>query len=116
MSFASDVAAHQARLRERFAALEMAVVDHVEMSIKVGCSVTGAPGQPVDTGALLSSYQREEVAPHVTEIASTLVYAPVIETNERGAVFKSAVGGAHSIAMTRVGFPALVDHEAEKLG
>lgn len=115
MSFAKDLAAFTDRLRARETVLFGNVVQHVEESIKVGSTVTGAPGQPVDTGTLLNSWETEYVAPRIAEISTSLGYAPIIESNERGATFKSPVGGAHSVRQTRMGFPAIVDHETDAL-
>lgn len=105
-------------------------------SIQSGSPLTGAPGQPVDSGFLLNSWQM--FFPSATEIfiATNCAYAPVIEYNLRSAYdpagrtgrfgvaggqigpalpggstrrHKSTVGGNHSVALTRAGFQRLVD-------
>lgn len=115
MGFAQDIAGFNQRLRQRESHLFVNVVSHVETSIKVGSPSTGAPGQPVDTGNLLNSYQTKFVAPRVAEVSTPVAYAPDVEDNSRGVVFKSSVGGAHSVRLTRAGFPAIVEFEAERV-
>lgn len=115
MSFAKDLAAFTDRLRARETVLFGNVVQHVEESIKVGSPVTGAPGQPVDTGALLNSWETEHVAPRIAEVTTSIAHAVPIENNERGAQLRSSVGGFGSVKLTRMGFPAIVDHETDAL-
>jgi hypothetical protein len=87
------------------------VNDHVGESIRVGSPVTGAPGQPVKTGALLASWVRVQSGPHAVQFYSGLPYASVIEHNLRGAQLRSAVGGFHSVKLTKNGFLNIVNHE-----
>lgn len=116
MSFAADLARFNARLHARERALFTNVVSAVEDSIKRGSPVTGAPGQPVDTGNLLGSWTTQFEGPRRALISTNTSYAPSIEDNERGATLRSEVGGFHSVALTRAGFEALVEAEAQKLG
>jgi hypothetical protein len=113
--FAADLKAFAEKARRRSRELATNVTDHVETSIKVGSPVTGAPGQPVESGALLNSWHRQAEGPFRAAIVSESPYADSIETNERGAALRSSVGGFHSVALTRAGFENVVEHELGKL-
>lgn len=80
-------------------------------SITIGSAITGAPGQPVDTAALLNSYVIEWNGPWYAEITSDLPYAHIIEGGI-GAygplTLRSAVGGFHSLALTAASWPRIV--------
>lgn len=115
MSFGKDLQDFIADLRRKRQALFINCVSHVETSIKVGSAVTGAPGQPVDTGNLLNSWVTEFESPQLAVIGTPVVYAPPIEDNLRGAQLRSEVGGFHSVKMTRAGWPAIVEYEAAAL-
>ena len=82
--------------------------DGVGRSIVEGSAITGAPGQPVDTGALRASWYRLIQPDDVIAWASDLDYAPVIEDNLDNATLRSPVGGFHSVKMTIAGFPGIV--------
>lgn len=92
-------------------------------SIKYGSTLTGAPGQPVDEGRLLNSWQMEREGKDVIVIGTPEEYAIPIEdgiqapyTRKDGTqvtpgpiVFRSEVGGAHSVALTVAGFDNIVE-------
>jgi hypothetical protein len=82
-------------------------------SVVEGSAITGAPGQPVDTGYLKASWILS--FPSATEAALTTntVYAPGIEdgVGPHGPItLRSAVGGFHSVALTVAGFNNIVTH------
>jgi hypothetical protein len=80
-------------------------------SVTVGSAITGAPGQPVDTSALLHSWVIEWKGPWYAEITSDLPYAHIIEAGI-GAygplMLRSKVGGWHSLKLTAAGWPRIV--------
>lgn len=79
-------------------------------SVTVGSAITGAPGQPVKTAALLHSWIISFAGWRAT-ISSDLVYAPFIELGigpYGPLTLRSAVGGFHSLALTRAGWPRIV--------
>lgn len=115
MTFSADVGRFIEKVRKRGDALYVNCVSAVGTSIRMGSPITGAPGQPVQTGALLNSWHTTFRGP-VAEISTNLEYAEPIETNERGMTIRSAVGGNHSVALTRAGWPSIVEDEARKLG
>jgi hypothetical protein len=81
-------------------------------SITNGSAVTGAPGQPVDTGALKASYQLTFTSPKRFIITSPLPYALANEdgvNNGRPYIQRSPVGGRHSVALTVLGMQRIVD-------
>jgi hypothetical protein len=82
--------------------------DEVQRSVVYGSERTGAPGQPVDTGLLRASWIAEFLSPSRWQLTTNTEYAPVIESNLRGATLKSKVGGFHSVKLTRAGWSRIV--------
>lgn len=85
--------------------------EEVNKSVVFGSELTGAPGQPVDTGFLRSSWIAEVVAPGVRQISTNVVYAPFIEDggNDLAAfTLRSEVGGFHSVKLTEAAWPDIV--------
>ena len=130
MSFESDIATFLAKVEARRHALFLNVASHTLESIKGGDPLTGAPGQPVDTGFLLNSWQLAYESPTVARIATSVAYAPVIEENDRAAydprgrqrptekggnrpAQRSTVGGHHSVRLTRANFDRIVRAELD---
>jgi len=104
----------QTRNREIFAG----VVDESFRSIVEGSELTGAPGQPVDTGILKASWQRFPEGDNSVTIATNVEYAPYIEdgANSRGPFqLRSAVGGFHSLAQTVAGSDRIVEAVAARV-
>lgn len=74
-----------------------------QRSIVEGSELTGAPGQPVDTGNLKSSWTRWYDSPTRQTIGTNVEYAPNIEdgVGPHGPLtLRSTVGGFHSVAHT----------------
>jgi hypothetical protein len=115
MGFSAEMDAFIAKVRARGDGLFINTASHVHTSVVSGSPVTGAPGQPVDTGNLRTSWQLVFNGTSA-EVSTNVEYAQIIEDNERGAQLRSAVGGFHSVKMTRAGWDAIVIHEAKKLG
>ena len=90
------------------------VASAVKSSITDGSPLTGAPGQPVDTGNLKSSWVLAFETPDVAVITTNVEYAPIIEHNVRNATLRSQVGGFHSVALTTANFDRLVAAEVAK--
>lgn len=98
-------------------------------SIQDGSPLTGAPGQPVDTGYLKNSWQMVQDSPDSIVIGTNVAYAGVIEDGvrssydpdgtprpkampgqgEAGRHIKSTVGGHHSVALTHANMDRLVE-------
>jgi hypothetical protein len=88
------------------------VVLEAKRSIVFGSEITGAPGQPVDTGALRNSWQHEFEGPLLAHVTTNLEYAEPIEEGigPHGALtLRSEVGGFHSVKQTIAAFPRIVD-------
>lgn len=82
-------------------------------SIVEGSAITGAAGQPVDTGFLKASWQLGFPSATSAEITTSCEYAEVIEdgVGRFGPLtLRSAVGGFHSVALTMAGFDKIVEH------
>lgn len=96
-----------------------AVAATAHESIVTGSPLTGAPGQPVDTGNLRASWTVAFPSPAVAEISTKTVYAPHNEygVTEDGRPYtqRSPVGGRHSVALTIAGMQRIVNHEAKRL-
>lgn len=136
MSFGDDVKAFAAKVERRARDLHNGVCNLAFSSIVEGSPVTGAPGQPVDTGYLKGSWQNVPEGPLTRVIMTKVAYAPVIEENTRAAFdpagemppprpkgergagtrrIKSTVGGPHSVALTRAGWQRIVDTVTEQV-
>lgn len=120
MTFAADLQRFQVLVAKRSTELMLNLVPALHKSITDGSSLTGAPGQPVDTGFLRSSWQYEFGPGFTTAtIGTNVAYAPAIEygtrskydpsgvRNERKSpdggsrrAIKSTVGGIGSVRMT----------------
>jgi hypothetical protein len=95
----------------------------VQRSLVEGSEITGAPGQPVDTGFLRSSFIPERISEFEWQTTTNVSYAPVIEYGIREAFDprgegrpyhlrgsgKSLVGGSHSVALTRASWARIAD-------
>jgi len=94
------------KLDARSRAVFVGVATEVQRSVVHGSEVTGAPGQPVDTGNLRDSWIPEFTSPTTWQTTTNVGYAPIVEHNLRGVTFRNH--GPHSVALTRVGFPRIV--------
>jgi hypothetical protein len=110
-----------------------AVVAHAHRSIQEGSEITGAPGQPVDTGQLRISWQVSKLTETEAVIScggDAAKYAMIIETGIRPIgrgrgnatgrsgtriTLRSPVGGFHSIQLTLDGLQRIIDFETRKL-
>jgi hypothetical protein len=97
------------------------VTEHVQMSVTEGSQVTTAPGQPVDQGILKASWTPDRISATEWQTTTHLDYAPSIEDLVSYAhggtpiTIRSSVGGGHSVKLTRVHFPRLVEYELEQV-
>ena len=135
MTFSADIDRFLAKLEQQRRDLFVGVATETLRSIQEGSPLTGAPGQPVDTGYLKSSWQLVFEGPMVAQIMTNVAYAPVIEENLRTAYdprgvqperpklpggggrtpIKSTVGGHHSVRLTRAGFQRIVAAVAQEV-
>lgn len=115
MSFSAQLNGIVDKTRRQEAELYRGCVNHAFRSIRFGSKVTGAPGQPVDTQALLDSWVLKYEAGRQAYAESSLFYAPIIEDNKRGAQLRSKVGGFHSVKLTRVGWNRIVQYELQNV-
>ncbi len=86
--------------------------------VKFGGGVTGAPGQPLKSGALRNSYQLTFPTPTTSQIATDKPYARSIElgVGPHGPLtLRSSIGGFHSIALVVAGFDRLVANELAQM-
>lgn len=83
-------------------------------SVVEGSELTGAPGQPVDTGALRASWHLDfSDADHAT-ISTNLAYAEAIEEGVGPSgplTLRSPVGGWHSVVQTAANLDRIVAAE-----
>jgi Bacteriophage HK97-gp10, putative tail-component len=96
------------------------IASHAHESIQNGSVVTGAPGQPVDTGNLKASWHLEFTSPTTAEISTNVAYAQLNEdgVTASGAPYvqRSPVGGRHSVALTVMNLPKIITFELAKGG
>lgn len=98
--------------RERLLDCAQFAFEEVQESVVHGSALTGAPGQPVDTGFLRSSWVASIVAQGVQEISTNVAYAEFIEDggNDLAAfTLRSEVGGWHSVKLTEAAWLDIVD-------
>lgn len=103
MSFTDDLQAFRLKMEQRAKDTLAEAVTLVHESITVGSPITGAPGQPVDTGNLLASWQATFPDDVTGRVATNVVYAPGIEdgVGPHGPITqRSRVGGFHSVKLT----------------
>ena len=111
MSFASDLQRFRLKVETRQRGVFLGCVAAVDESITDGSVVTGAPGQPVDTGFLRASWQQTFPDEWVGDITTNAVYAPGIEdgVGPHGPItLRSEVGGFHSVKLTRANWDLVV--------
>ncbi len=108
MSFASDLKSFSVKVEARNRDIFVRTVEETTKSIVEGSAITGAPGQPVDTGNLKTSWQTNFDSPTQATIATNVDYAPHVEDNVRGVTFKNH--GPHSVKMTIASFDKIVEH------
>lgn len=111
-SFSDQLRTFTAKITASSQAVFTGTVEEATRSIVEGSEITGAPGQPVDTGTLKGSWQTWYDDPNTATIGTNVEYAPYIEDggNSRGPfTLRSEVGGWHSVAQTRAGLQRIVD-------
>jgi hypothetical protein len=89
-------------------------------SIQFGSQLTGATGQPVDTGNLRNSWQDERVSSTEHIISTPVIYAQNIEdgisSHGTPMTLRSAVGGFHSVALTVSSFDRILESAVHAVG
>ncbi|KKL57284.1 hypothetical protein LCGC14_2236920 [marine sediment metagenome] len=113
MSLASDLDRFANKVKGRTRRIVQIAREEVQRSIVEGSSITGAPGQPVQFGALKGSWVPRFLGPHLWQTSTPLAYGPVIEDliGRFGAItIRSVVGGGHSVKLTRAGWQGIEDH------
>jgi len=133
MSFDAEVRAFVLKTEAVTKNVLVDVAVAVKGSIVDGSVITGAPGQPVDTGALRASWILSYPSATMAEISTNLVYAPIIEDGVRSLrgkrgdagvskggstlalTLRSQVGGWHSVRYTVAGFQRLVEAVVAKV-
>jgi hypothetical protein len=112
-AFSNSVRRFAVKVEARTGEVFVNIVAAAHASIVEGSPVTGAPGQPVDTGNLKNSWQVEFEGPEKALISTNVEYAPAVEENLRGVDFHNH--GPHSVALTIAGLGNIVENEARKL-
>jgi hypothetical protein len=129
MSFEGDLLKFAATVEGRIKDTVTEAGLEVHRSLVEGSEVTGAPGQPVDIGTLKGSWIAERTSDLEWQDTTNLEYAPAIEagvqqpyTTAKGTAvtpgpmtLRSEVGGFHSVALTRAGWPQIVDASVAKV-
>lgn len=107
MSFSQDLVAFARLVEQRERDVFVRTTQEVARSVVEGSEVTGAPGSPVDTGALRGSWVGEFVSDHEWHLTTNVEYAPFVEDNVGNVTFK--VGGPHGVKLTIAGFERIVE-------
>lgn len=106
MTYNGGIAAHQQTVKTRFRRVFVGVALEVEQSVKEGSTITGAPGQPVDTGYLRASWIPQFLSLWTWLLSSNAAYAKDVEDNVRNVRFRNH--GPHSVKLTYAGFDRIV--------
>lgn len=123
MSFGQQLRQFQRKVEQRAEAVRQATVAEVKRSLNEGSELTGAPGQPVAPDApaggrkLRGSYTEKFHSPASAEVSTSIPWAPDVEDGMKDGdpmQLRSDVGGFHSVALTRAGFPRIVRHAMEE--
>jgi hypothetical protein len=114
MTFSDDLGRFNEKADANLRAVFLGSVAEVHRSVSVGSEITGAPGQPVDTGNLRGSWQAIFAEPAST-VSTNVEYAPSIEDGishrwGTALTLRSAVGGFHSVEHTVNGYDKIVEH------
>jgi hypothetical protein len=127
MSLNEGVERFQATVLRRAKDVLQRSAEMVKESITEGSSITGAPGQPVDTGFLRGSWDLLFPSEYERLVVTNTSYAPAIEEDDRAAFDPrgedrpkrketderphavSEVGGPHSVKLTRASWDRVVD-------
>ena len=114
MSFRDGMGRVRLAVRARNRGVFVACVSEATRSIVEGSDLTGAPGQPVDTGNLKASWQTVFVASDRAVIGTNVEYARSIEDGVSYAhggtpiTIRSKVGGTHSVQRTVLNWDRIV--------
>ena len=112
--FTKDLADFMKKLDRRMDAVFLDAVGVALESIKIGHAISGAPGQPVQTGNLLNSWDQKVHSKTTATLFSTADYAEHIEEGI-GMTVRSAVGGFHSVKMTVAAWSRIMNASVEKV-
>ncbi len=114
MTYKDDLRAHRRNVRRQLEEVFLIATEEVGHSVVEGSAITGAPGQPVDTGELKGSWIERYVDRFIYRLTTDKIYAPFIEGGNY--VQRSVVGGPHSVRLTRTGWPRIVEDAARRVG
>jgi len=122
VSFQDDIARFAVMALDREQRVLEALVGAAYDSVVYGSAATGSPGQPVGTGEP-GGHMRESWNIRQSKFTAHVFTrdpgAPTIELGARlgkNLILHSTVGGFHSVALTRAGFPQLVDQALAEAG
>lgn len=118
LSFSTALLKFSAKVKSQYQEIFDESVTIIQESITVGSAITGAPGQPVDTGALRDSWRREDVSPTKARVVTDKIYATGIEdgVGPSGPLnLRSSVGGWHSVKLTRAAWHPVVQAAVDRV-
>lgn len=110
-NFGADLQKFVLLVRERQKAVFKDACAMAEESIQNGSAISGAPGQPVQTGKLLLSWQLRLDSDTQATIDTNSLYAPAIEdgVGKYGPLtLRASRGGFHSVKLTVAAWPQLI--------
>lgn len=102
----TEIKAFNFTMRQDFDILRNRSRGLVKESILDGLVLTGAPGQPIRTGALYKSWSEKFIGKN-WEFSSDLFYATYVEDNVLGYTFRNH--GPHSVKLTIAAWERIVD-------
>jgi hypothetical protein len=118
MGFGDELKAWGGATSAAMRAIHHGSVFDAHKSITLGSTLTGAPGQPVQTGRLRNSWQIEILSPLEARILTSMIYAASIEHGQRRGkpiTLRSQVGGFHSLKLTIQNWDRIVESNARRV-
>lgn len=114
-----DKSGFKATLRSRGKDQFFGMANEVARSVIDGSEITGAPGQPVDTAALKTSWIPAYTSPTTFQMTTNSEYAQPVEdgvgSKGQPVTYGKKTGGSHSVKMTEAGIQAIADKVARDI-
>jgi len=123
----AKIAEMNVKIPRRLNDIHINCTEQVLDGIKRGSPTTGAPGQPVDTGNLINSWDSKFIKRLLSRVSTNVEYAEIVEeggftaaSSRSGGMSanwtqRSKVGGPHSVKLTRSGWQRIVDKAVKEV-
>jgi hypothetical protein len=101
------------QLEQRARGVFFGSANEMSRSLIDGSSLTGAPGQPVEDGNLITSFVPAYPTADTFEVTTNAAYAPAVEnavgSQGQPVTYGKKRGGSHSRKLTEAGMPNIFE-------